>query len=90
MTLEELHVARARLDGIVTSQRQHLVGHVQADGSAARPDAPGADQDVGSGSGAQVEDGLALLKICGSRGDAAAEGGGHRIVRGPPGLIAAV
>ena len=44
-------------------EREHLVGHVQADRAAGRADAAGADEHVGAGARAEVEDRLALVQV---------------------------
>jgi hypothetical protein len=54
---------------------EHLVGHVQSDRLARLADALGGDQDVCSGAGPEVEDGLALVQVGDSGRDAAAERG---------------
>ena len=72
--------------GVGAREREHLVGHVEPDGAAARADAAGADEDVGAGAGAEVEHGLARVQV-GDRGrDAAAQRGAERGVGGASGL----
>src|SRR5271154_1559677 len=44
--LPELDIGRARLSLILTRERQHVVGHVQAVGFAGRADASGGKQHV--------------------------------------------
>ena len=61
IALEELDVGRARLGGVATGQFEHLVGHVEADRAPGGADAAGGDEDVGAGSGAEVEHSFALV-----------------------------
>ena len=63
VALEELDVLDAGLGGVGARELEHLVGHVEPDRLAGRPDAPGGDQDVGAGARAEVKDGLALVQI---------------------------
>jgi hypothetical protein len=44
-------------------ERQHLVGHVQAEGAARRPHASGGEQHVDAAARAQIEDPLAFVKL---------------------------
>ena len=53
VALEELDVRGAGLGGVRLGQRQHLVGHVEAEGAAGRPDPLGREQDVDATAGAR-------------------------------------
>ena len=45
--------------GVGARELEHLVGHVEPDRLAGRPDAPGGDQDVRAGAGPEIEHDLA-------------------------------
>jgi hypothetical protein len=49
--------------GVPASEREHVVGHVQADGAAVRPDAASREQDVQPAAGAEIEHGFAGLQL---------------------------
>ena len=49
-------------------QREHLVGHVEAVDRALRPDTSCREEDVDAASGAEVENGLALVHLCHGHG----------------------
>ena len=78
VTLQELDVRRPRLGGVRLGEREHLVGHVDAEGAAGRADALGGQEDIDPATGAEVEDALARVQV-GDRGRvAAAERGEDR------------
>ena len=60
VALEELDVLGARLALVLAREREHLVGHVEAVGLAARADAARREQHVDAAAGAEIEHGLAL------------------------------
>ena len=63
LALQELDVLDAGLALILSRQRQHLVGHVEAVGLARRTDAPGRQQHVDAAARAEVEHGLAGFQL---------------------------
>ena len=71
---------------VLAREGQHLVGHVEAIGLAARPDPPGRQQHVDPAAGAEVEHRLAGAELGQRRGIAAAERGGDRRRRERRGL----
>jgi hypothetical protein len=52
--------------GIGLSQQNHLVRHIQADGSTAWPDGSRRQERINSSSAAQIEDGFVSVKVCGT------------------------
>ena len=77
VALQELDVGRAGFGGIALGQGQHLIGHVEAEGSAGGPDAPGGEEDVDPAARAQVEHALALVQLRDGGRVAAAERSEH-------------
>jgi hypothetical protein len=73
VALDELGVARARIRRVRPGEREHLVGHIRTDRAARRADPLGADEHVGAGARAEVEDGLARVEVGDAGRDAAAE-----------------
>ena len=63
VALEELDVGRAGLGRVALGEREHLVGHVEAERAAGRADALRGEQDVDPAAGAEVEDALALVQV---------------------------
>ena len=61
--LEEVDVRRARLPRVSLREREHLVGHVQAVDGSRGPDPLRGEEDVDASTGAEVEDGLALVEL---------------------------
>src|SRR4051794_17084324 len=88
VALDELDIVDAGLGGVPVGEGEHLVGHVQADRAAGGPDAAGADEDVRAGTGAEVEDRLALVQFGDGGRPAAAERGLDRRGGGAGGLVA--
>ena len=73
MALEELDVGGARLGCVALREREHLVGHVEAERAPGRPDALRRQEDVDPSAGAQVEHALAGAQVGDGRRVAAAE-----------------
>ena len=63
VALEELDVGGAGLGRVALREREHLVGHVEAERAPGRPDALGRQEDVDPAAGAQVEDALAGTQV---------------------------
>ena len=74
VALEELDVGGAGLGGVALGEREHLVGHVEAEGAAGRADPLRRQQDVDPAARAEVEDPLALVEVGDGGRVAAAEG----------------
>ena len=75
---DELDVLHPRLRRVRTREREHLVGHVQANRLPARTDAPGRDEHVRARARPEVKDRLTLAQVRDRRRDAAAERGVDR------------
>ena len=71
VALQELDVRRAGLGGVVLGEREHLVGHVEAERAAGRADPLGRQQDVDPAARPEVEHALAGMEV-GDRGRVAA------------------
>ena len=69
----ELDIGRAYACGVVSGLGQHLVGHVDADHAALRPDLPGGEQAVEAGAAAEIDQHLAGAQGRDRLGIAAAE-----------------
>ena len=67
VAVSELGVGDTRHGGVGPGQLEHLLDRVQTDNAAAGGDAAGRDQNVCPGTGAQVQDSLAGMKV-GDRG----------------------
>ena len=81
VALEEFDVGGLRLRGVALGECEHLVGHVEPEGAAGRPDPPGGQQDVDAATRTEIKDALALVEV-GDRGRvAAAERSQHGSVR---------
>ncbi|MEA2188500.1 MAG: hypothetical protein QOK16_3511 [Solirubrobacteraceae bacterium] len=63
VALDELGVSIPGGGSVGACQRQHLVGHVQADRAAAGCDPARADEDIGSGARAEIEDDVAVAQV---------------------------
>ena len=63
VALEELDVGGLRLGGVALGKREHLVGHVQPEGAAGRPDPLGGQQDVDPATRPEIEDPFALAEV---------------------------
>ena len=61
--LEEVHVLDTGLCCVLPRERQHLVGHVQAVGDTARPDALRGEDDVDATARSQVEHHFPLAEV---------------------------
>ena len=61
--LEKDRVGRRRLRGVVSSEREHLVGHVEPVGVTRRADAFGGEDHVDSAAGAEVEHRFAFIDL---------------------------
>ena len=70
-----------RLRLVLSREREHLVGHVEAVGLARRPDAARREQHVDAAAGAEVEHRLPGLQLRQRRRVAAAERRDHRLHR---------
>src|SRR5262249_6331450 len=62
--------------GVPARQLEHLVGHVHAERTPERPDAPRREEHVDAAAGAEVEDDLALAELRDRQRVAAAEAHG--------------
>src|ERR1039457_458305 len=71
----ELDVLHAGLLFVLVGEGQHLVGHVEAVGFAARRDAPRGEQDVDAAAAAEIEDRFAGFQLGQRGGVATAERG---------------
>ena len=71
VALQELDVRGPGLGGVRLGEREHLVGHVDPEGPAGRPDPLGRQEDIDPTAGAEVEDPLARMQV-GDRGRVAA------------------
>ena len=81
MTAEELDVRRAGVGNVAHREREHLLGHVEADRSAVRADSPGRQEDVDPAAGAEIEDALTFMELGDGDRVATAERGKDRGVR---------
>ena len=75
VALEELDVRGAGLGRVPLGEREHLVGHVEADGAAGRPDALRRQEHVDAAARTEVEDALAFVELGDRDRVAAAERG---------------
>ena len=78
---DEFDVRDTGLGSISLGERQHLVGHVETDRPAGRPDALRGEEDVDPAAGSEVEDALALMEFGDRDRIAAAERGEDRRLR---------
>ena len=77
---DEFDVVDARVGGIPDGESQHLVGHVDAEGTARGTHTTGREDHVDPAAGAEVEDALTLAELGDRSGIAAAEAGEERRV----------
>ena len=75
VTSQPLDVRGAGRGCVALSERQHLVGHVQPKGPAARPNASCGEQHVDAPARAQVQDALAFVQVGHGDGITAAQRG---------------
>ena len=62
-TFQELDILETALEPILLSDREHLVGHVEAVGLAGRTDTARRQQYVNAATGAEIEHRLARLQL---------------------------
>ena len=61
--LQEFDVRRAGFRGVALCERQHLVGHVDAERATRRPDTLRGEEHVDPAAGPEVEDALAWMEV---------------------------
>lgn len=90
VALQELDVRDTGVDRVAPGQVQHLGRHVEADRQPAGPDPAGTDQDIGPGTGPEVQDDLAGVQVGHGGRDTASQRGRDRGVRSPLGGLGVV
>ena len=81
VALDELDVLDAGRGGVGSRELEHLIGHVEPDRPAVRPDPPGGDQDVRTGARPKIQDRLAIVQVGHRRGHSAPQRRADRRLR---------
>jgi hypothetical protein len=82
IALEELDVLNPGVGGVAAREVEHLVGHVDPDGTASRADPACGDQHIRPGARPKVQDDLAVMQIGDDGRHSAAQRRVHRGVGG--------